>query len=174
MSAGDERDASGREVLRSLWEHHWWSLEQFFAEARRMSAEEFGRSLDISYGSFHGALAHLVGAEMVWLSRVVRGESMTTVPDAAHLPTLDAVEHEWQRCMEGWRGVLDADDLNRVVRYTNTKGTEFQDPLWRIMSHLVDHSATYRGVLIAALRLHGRTPPVTGLMIYTRQRRDDG
>jgi uncharacterized damage-inducible protein DinB len=44
----------------------------------------------------------------------------------------------------------------------------FSDPLWLIMAHLVDHGACYRGVLIAAFRLLGRTPPASGLVLFKR------
>ncbi len=166
-------EADGRAVLRSLWEHHWWSVGLLLEEARGMSEEELTRSLPISYGSFHGALAHLVGSEMVWLMRVERDESPASLPGVAELPTLDAVEREWRRCCEGWRSVLDSQDLGRTLFYRNTKGNQFQDPLWRVLTHLVDHGAAYRGTLIAALRILGRTPPETGLMFYTRQKGND-
>jgi uncharacterized damage-inducible protein DinB len=124
----------------------------------------------LSYDSLHGALAHLVGSEMVWLMRVERDESPKTLPGIKELPSLEAIEREWRRCREGWRGVLSSQDLRRTLSYRNTKGTEFQDPLWRVLTHLVDHGAAYRGTLIAALRILGRTPPVTGLVFYSRQK----
>jgi uncharacterized damage-inducible protein DinB len=166
-----ELEADGRAILRSLWEHHWWSAELLLEEARGMSEEELTRSLPVSYGSFLGAMAHLVGSEMVWLMRVERDESPASIPGIEELPTLDAVELEWQRCRQGWRVVLDSEDLlRRTLFYRNTKGSQYRDPLWRVLTHLVDHGAAYRGTLIAALRMLGRTPPVTGLAFYTRQK----
>lgn len=167
--AGGEGEGE-RAVLLRLWEHHWWATGLVLEAARALSVEEFGRELGVSYGSFHGALAHLVGAEMVWLARVRRGESPAGVPGAADLPTLEAAEAEWRRCEAGWRGVFDGDDPGRVVSYRTTKGAEFHDPLWLILAHLVDHGSTYRGVLLSALRLLGRVPPATGVIFYERHR----
>lgn len=159
-----------RSVLRSLWEHHWWSVEKFLAAARELSDEEFRRELGLSYGSFHGALAHLVGSEVVWLERVERGISMPFVPGVEELPDLAAVETTWARCKESWARVLAEGDVERAISYSNTKGQQFRDPVWLVLTHLVDHGAAYRGVLVAALRLLGRTPPSTGLIFYERQK----
>ena len=156
-------------ALRLLWDHHWWSFDQFLDAAGALSDDEFKRDLGISYASVHGALAHLIGAELVWLKRVVDGESMTLVPGVEELPDLKALRDAWQRSKNGWRRVLERDDLGRTISYSNTRGQQFNDPLWRVVTHLVDHSATYLGVLIAGLRLLGRTPPATGVIFYIRQ-----
>ena len=170
MSEENRNADTSRSVLHLLWEHHWWSFEQFFREAGALGDEELTRDLGISYRSIHGALAHVIGAELVWLKRVEDGESMRRVPGVAELSNLDALRDAWERCQSGWRRVLGADDLERTISYSNTRGQQFNDPLWRVMTHLVDHSATYLGVLIAGLRLLGRTPPATGVIFYTRQK----
>jgi uncharacterized damage-inducible protein DinB len=166
----DRKDDTARAVLRELWEHHWWSFDQFLDSASALSEEEFRRDLGISYASIHGALAHLTGAEQVWLKRVAQGESMAVVPGVEELPNLEAVRHGWERSKSGWREVLERDDLRREIQYSNTRGQQFNDPVWLVMTHLVDHSATYRGILIAGLRLLGYAPPATGIIFYTRQR----
>jgi uncharacterized damage-inducible protein DinB len=168
--AGESAQINTAAALRLLWEHHWWSCDQFMDEAGRLSDEELRRDLGTSYASVHGALAHLIGAELVWLKRVVEGESMTIVPGVAELPDRAALVAAWERSKTGWRRVLEEDDLARTISYSNTKGQQFNDPLWLIMTHLADHSATYIGVLMAGLRLLGRTPPATGVIFYIRQR----
>jgi uncharacterized damage-inducible protein DinB len=169
LSEENESNGTARSVLRTLWEHHWWSFDQILMEADALSEEEFTRDLGLSYSSVHGALAHLIGAELVWLMRL-RSESMTLVPGVEELPDRDALRDAWQRSKSGWRQALEQDDLGRTIHYSNTKGQRFSDPLWRVMTHLVDHSATYLGILIAGLRALGRTPPATGVIFYTRQK----
>jgi uncharacterized damage-inducible protein DinB len=167
----DEREAVARlnpSALHDLWGHHWWSFEQFLDAARTLEAEEFRRAQGISYGSVHGILAHAVGAEMVWLKRVVDNQSVERVPGTEELPDLAAIEEAWEETRGGWQQVLASQNLERVIHYRNTKGQEFSDPIWRVMTHLVDHSAVYRGILISALRLLGRTPPASGVITYTR------
>ena len=159
----EEKGSVDSLVLRDLWEHHWWSFEKFLDEVRSLSDEEFRRELGISFSSVHGIVAHLLGAELVWLKRVQEGESLTAVPGAGELPDLAAIEKAWAQTSGGWQQVLDSDDLTREIVYTDTKGQEFRDPIWRVMTHLVDHSAAYRGLLIAALRLLGHTPPTSGV-----------
>ncbi|HEX8890226.1 MAG TPA: DinB family protein [Pyrinomonadaceae bacterium] len=158
-------------VLRDLWEHHWWSFEKFLETVRSLSDEEFRRDLSLSFNSVHGILAHLIGAEQVWLKRVAEGESMSLVPGVNELPDLASIEQAWAEARVSWRQILDADDLERELIYSNTKGQEFRDPVWRVMTHLVDHSAAYRGILIAALRLLGHPPPTSGVIFYVRQLR---
>lgn len=155
-------------ALRLLWEHHWWSFEKLLEAAGSLSEEEFTRELSLSYGSVHGIISHTVGSEMVWLKRVLHGESVARVPGTRELPDRAMIEAAWREMREGWRRVLETEDLERNVLYRNTRGEEFSDPIWRVMAHLVDHGASYRGILISALRLLGRTPPTTGVITYTR------
>ena len=161
-------DLNRAQVLGDLWRHHWWSFEPFLRAADSLDEEEFKRDLGLSYGSVHGIIAHLIGAEMVWLKRVLDGESVMKVPGVEELPDFAAIERAWRETSDGWRHVLENEDLGRVIHYRNTKGQAFSDPVWRVMAHLVDHSATYRGILISALRLLGRTPPASGVIMYTR------
>lgn len=166
-----EREAGGelnRSVLRDLWGHHWWSFEQFLDAAAALGDEEFRRDLGLSYHSIHGIIAHTIGAEQVWLKRVQLGDSIQRVPGREELPDITAIEAAWEETKNGWQRVLEDDDLNRVVHYRNTKGQEFNDAIWRVMAHLVDHSSTYRGILISALRLLGHAPPATGVVTYRR------
>jgi uncharacterized damage-inducible protein DinB len=169
MGEAGEHAQVEQAALRLLWEHHWWSFEQFMDEAAGLSKEELTRDLGISYRSIHGVLAHSVGAELVWLKRVVEGESMTLVPGVEELPDLEALRGAWARSKSGWQRVLELDDPERTISYSNTRGQRFNDPLWLVMTHLVDHSATYLGLLIAGLRLLGRTPPATGVIFYVRE-----
>jgi uncharacterized damage-inducible protein DinB len=166
----DESIQGERAVLRNLWEHHWWSVDKILVAARELSEEEFGRELGISYGSFHGAFAHLLAAEAVWRARVLYDLSLPVVPGKEGWPDLAAIEQAWTMCREDWRKVLLEGDLEREVEYSNTKGERFRDTVWFILTHLVDHGAAYRGTLITALRLLGRTPPTTGLIFYARQK----
>lgn len=168
MNALEPSGNLSRSVLRDLWEHHWWSFEQFLDSASVLDDEEFRRNLGISYDSVHGIVAHIVGAEQVWLKRVELGESIARVPGIEELPDLATIEGAWEETKSGWQRVLDGGDLERLIHYRNTKGQEFSDPVWRVMAHLVDHSATYRGILISALRLLGHGPPATGVITYTR------
>ncbi|MFL6207549.1 MAG: DinB family protein [Pyrinomonadaceae bacterium] len=163
-------ESSEYRVLQDLWAHHWWSFEQFLTVVRSLNDEEFRRDLGLSFKSVHGIMAHLLGAELVWLQRVQQGASMASVPGADELPDLAAIERAWAQTSASWRQVLDTDDLSREIHYSNTKGQKFTDPVWRVMTHLADHSAAYRGVLIAGLRLLGRTPPTSGVIFYTRQK----
>lgn len=157
-----------RSVLRVTWQHHWCSFEQFLDEAGSLSEEEFGRDLGLSYGSLHGIIAHLIGSEMVWLRRVSLNESVMRIPGREEMPDFAAIRNAWEETRDGWRRVLETEDLGRVIHYRNTSGQEFSDPVWLVMAHLVDHSAQYRGILISALRILGRKPPASGVILYTR------
>jgi uncharacterized damage-inducible protein DinB len=168
----EEGSSLNHSALRVLWEHHWWSFEKLLDAVKSLDEEEFKRDVGLSYGSVHGQLAHIVGSEVVWLRRVLRGESVSSVPGAEELPDLSAIETAWREMRAGWRRVLETEDLERTVLYRNTRGEEFSDPLWRVMAHLVDHGAAYRGILISALRLLQRTPPATGVITYTRSTSD--
>jgi uncharacterized damage-inducible protein DinB len=113
-------------------------------------------------------LAHIVGAETVWLARLRNERSTTAVwPDFPPQRCRD----ELGRLRAAWSTQLDdANDtaLDRVVEYTNTKGDVYRSTVADIVDHVVMHSAYHRGQIAVAVRAGGGEPAVTDYIHATR------
>ena len=55
------------------------------------------------------------------------------------------------------------------VTYTDSAGNVWTNPLWQIVSHVVNHGTHHRGQVSGFLRSMGRTPPPLDLMAYCRE-----
>ena len=106
-------------------------------------------------------MAHIVGTEWLWWARIQR-ES----PRYAVWPTLSVEQcreeveelgRTWSRYVAG----RVAQELERSVAYTNSRGESFTSTVGDILTHVVMHSVYHRGQIATALRAAGREPAYT-------------
>jgi uncharacterized damage-inducible protein DinB len=107
------------------------------------------------------ALAHIIGAEELWLARLTGGPTTIAVwPSfsadecAAHLDSTKAAWHEFFESR-------DDSKLFVPVNYVNSKGEPWTSTPLDILQHVVIHSAHHRGQIAASLREGGDAPPYT-------------
>lgn len=158
---------------RELVAYGCWANELMVTAVAGLSEEQFGVSVASSFPSVGATLAHLVGAEWVWLRRWL-GENPTSVPAWVAKPNLAdlkaqlaAVEAERAGFLAG---LTDA-GLDRLVSYRNMAGQPYAEPLGDLIRHVVNHSTYHRGQMATQLRQLGVKPPTTDLITYLRQRK---
>ena len=146
--------------LRTLVDYHYWARDRVLAAIEPLSAEQFVRDLGSSFPSIRDTLAHLHGAEWVWLQRCA-GMSPT-----AHLPLdrfadVSAVRAAWADTESGLRALvqdLDDDGTERAIPYQLFNGMAGTTRVWHLVQHLVNHATFHRGQLATMLRQLGATP----------------
>jgi uncharacterized damage-inducible protein DinB len=162
-----------RDEARELFEYGTWANAAFFRAAGALAADELTAKAAGSFPSVLATLAHVVGAEWIWLRRWA-GESPGSAPAWARDASLGELEERLAQ-VEAERaaflaGLADA-DLARPVAYRTLSGQEATDPLDRLIRHVVNHSTYHRGQVAAQLRALGRTPPSTDLIRFHREGR---
>jgi len=160
------------QVIRDLFAYTRWANGQILDAVAALDAEAYMRDLGSSFGSIHGTLAHIVGADWVWLQRW-KGDSPRSLPEDMDLSTLEAVRRAWdaiQREREAILAGLDDADLSRTLEYRNTKGEPQRNTLIETFLHVVNHATYHRGQVVTMLRQVGVTPPSTDLIRYYRER----
>jgi uncharacterized damage-inducible protein DinB len=114
-------------------------------------------------------IAHIAGAEALWLARLKRQSAPLPVwPElsiADLLSQLDIVERGWQELVDG----LDDRWLESECEYVNSKGERFASTLGDILIHVVMHSAYHRGQIAADMRAAGLEPVYTDFIHAARQ-----
>ena len=100
-------------------------------------------------------LAHIAGAELLWLGRVTGAPSPVAVwPEL----DLDAVAGHLTRLEGAWPGylaTLSDEDLEEPVGYRNSRGEFWTSAVGDILTHVVTHSAYHRGQIAASVRAAG-------------------
>ncbi len=114
-------------------------------------------------------LAHVLGAERGWISRI-RGEDGPVVPwPALALRDLGAEMERNVADLEHLFTDLDEDGLSRHVAYETTSGTRHSTALADIITHVMLHGAYHRGQVAWALRHGGAEPVATDFIAMVRE-----
>jgi len=134
--------------FRRMFEHAAWASAAALDALRAGPAPEKARAW----------LAHIVGAERLWLARLQHEPATMPVwPDldlAACGEELAALGADWQRLLEA----LDEEGLDEGVGYRNSKGEFWTSTVGDILSHVLLHAHYHRGQIASAVREAGGTP----------------
>jgi uncharacterized damage-inducible protein DinB len=145
-----------RDHFRRLFEYAAWANRRSLAAVRTMPDPAEGLRL----------FAHVLAAEHVWLSRL-RGVA------AVHpvWPTLTADECAGllEENAGGYAGFLADADLGRVVRYTTTRGEEFETAAADMLTQAATHGGYHRGQIARVVAAAGGTPANTDFITFARR-----
>ena len=162
----------GPQELRTLLDYHYWARDRALAAIEPLRPEQFVRDLGSSFPSLRDTLAHLHGAEWVWLMRC-QGVSPTQHLPVDRFVDLAAVRAAWTDTETGLRRLVqdpDGDGIERVIEYQLFNGQTGRTRLWQLVQHLVNHGSFHRGQLVTMLRQLGATPPASmDLMTFYRE-----
>jgi uncharacterized damage-inducible protein DinB len=160
------------EDIRQLYDYNTWANHRAIDAAAALTAEQFTKPLGSSFASVRDTLAHIHGAEWIWLGRF-QGRSPASLPDVTQFANLASLRERWleheARLLGFVRGVTQA-DLDRVMEYKTLKFGVYRNPLWQSMQHLVNHGTYHRGQVTTLLRQLGALPILTDLMHFYRER----
>jgi uncharacterized damage-inducible protein DinB len=160
------------EDIRQLYDYNAWANRRAMEGAAALTPEQFTKPLGSSFSSVRDTLAHIYGAEWIWLERF-QGRSPASLPDVKEFTNLASLRKRWlehETLLLGFvRGLTQA-DLDRVMEYKTLKFGVYQNPLWQSMQHLVNHGTYHRGQVTTLLRQLGAQPILTDLMHFYRER----
>lgn len=159
--------------IQKLYEYNAWANDRVLQAANWLTPEQFTAPAAVSFGSLRGTLVHLLSAEWIWRVHACAGISPDAMLNEASFPVLAEVQarfaHE-ARQMHDFVTGLDDGALDRPVRYTNTKGTPLETPLWQVLLHVVNHSTQFRSEAGVVLTSFGASPGDLDLIGFLRER----
>jgi uncharacterized damage-inducible protein DinB len=158
--------------IATLFDYNYWANGRILGAAAGVTPEQFAAPIPgLSHGGLRGTLVHTLGAEMNWRLRCQEGISPTALLTEAELPTLEAVLARWraeERAMRAYVASLTDDALLRIVQYKNLKGVPYENALWTILAHVVNHGTQSRSEAAVGLTLLGHSPGDLDLMLFLR------
>ncbi len=158
--------------IRLLYDFNAWANHRTIDACAALAPEQFTRDLASSFRSVRDTLAHIYGAQWIWLERW-HGRIPAALPSAADFPNLETVRRrfiEIDRNLVDFAASLNADDLHRVVQYKTVAGTAQAQPLWQMLQHVANHSTYHRGQVTTLLRQLGAKATSTDLIAFYRER----
>jgi len=158
--------------MQLLFDYNAWANRRSLSAAEKLTNEQFLKPLGSSFSSVRDTLAHIYGAEWIWLERF-QGRSPSALPDKAEFGELASLRDKWleheQRLLAFVAGLSQA-DLEREMEYKTLKFGVYRNPLWQSMQHVVNHGTYHRGQVTTMLRQLGAQPILTDLMHFYRER----
>jgi uncharacterized damage-inducible protein DinB len=113
-------------------------------------------------------MAHIVGAEYLWLARLRRQAA-----DLPVWPELDLVAcgERLDQLSLLWPEYLDEaqESSTEKISYTNSRGEAWTNTVEEILTHVVIHSAYHRGQIASDVRVSGGVPAYTDYIHAVRQ-----
>jgi uncharacterized damage-inducible protein DinB len=159
--------------ITTLFEYNYWANARILNATARVTPEQFVAEAGQSHGSLRGTLVHTFGAEVVWRLRCQEGISPAALPSESEFPTPEVLSRRWkaeEQAMRSYLAALVDADLNRVVQYRNTKGIAFENILWNILAHLVNHGTQSRAEAGLALAAFDQSPGDLDMILFFREK----
>ena len=147
------------EQIATLFAYTRWATAKTLESAAPLSADEFLRNIGGSFGSVQSTLAHLYGADWVWLERC-HGRSPRALPKAEELESFDALRSRWNDVQERQRAFVETlrpDRMDDLLTYVNFAGQTWTYPLGEALVHVANHGTYHRGQVATLLRQLGKT-----------------
>jgi uncharacterized damage-inducible protein DinB len=161
------------ELIRGIWDYHWWANRTLFDEAHALgeatAAKEIGRQF--SFPTLKGMLAHIYGADRIWLARW-KGESPTRLYGDGDFASLADLRRGWDALEAEQRAFvasLGTEDLKRTLDYKATDGKAYAQPLWHLLQHVVNHATHHRSEIATMVTMTKGSPASTDMVLFYRQ-----
>jgi uncharacterized damage-inducible protein DinB len=159
------------EIL-TFFQYNYWANGQILKVADAAGDEFFRAPAQVSFGSLQGTLTHILSTEWLWRQRYQLGQSPSFHLSADDFSTLARLSERWReekQTMLAYLGGLRDPDLDRPVRYTNTRGVSYSNPLWQILLHMVNHGTQFRSEAAVILSQANHSPGDLDFIFYLRQ-----
>jgi uncharacterized damage-inducible protein DinB len=162
--------------IRNLFDYTEWANALAMDAAAKLPDENLRRDVGISHKSILGTLAHMAGAEWIWLERwhgrspaKAEAWSLWTVDSCPDLTVLherwsDVIARRTQFIAE-----LDEERLAAELAFKLLSGDPSSMRLVDQMQHVANHATLHRGQIVGMIRQLGLDPPSTDLLFYLRR-----
>lgn len=159
--------------FRTLYDYNSWANHRILEACAPLSAEQFTRENGSSFPSVRDTLAHICGAEWIWLERWNGRMPTSGIPAATDYSDYETLKRRWTEIgsdLLGYIASLTPADLNRVVEFKTLAGVPFSQQLAPCLQHLANHGTYHRGQVTTMLRQLGAKPVATDLIFFYRER----
>jgi uncharacterized damage-inducible protein DinB len=147
------------DLIGALYAYNEWANNHVLAGAELLTNEEFSRKQGASFESVEGNLAHIVGAQIIWLQRWTGGANPKPVSEFQKMRGLPSIRDTFEKShveLRSFLASLTEDGLERVLAYRDSAGNPYERPMWQLMSHVVNHGTHHRAEAAMAMGLLGK------------------
>ncbi|MFP7300391.1 DinB family protein [Neobacillus niacini] len=149
------------ETIQSMFKHLHWANQRILATLQKSEENKKGNQL----------FSHILHAENVWLTRLNGTDSShLSIWDEGNLETCVELVDQNNQNYTTFLSHLNNVKLDQIVSYKNSKGTEFQNTMRDILTHVALHGQYHRGQINQLLRMADSEPIDVDYITYRRIR----
>jgi len=152
-------------------EYNRWANMRILNDCATLSDEEYHLDTQAVYGSIHGTLNHLYGADTIWLHRFTgEGEGLETYEDILFEDLSDLREARGvldERIISFFQQLDEADIDRELLFHTARKPSLASRPFVMAVAHFFAHQGHHRSQIHLALRQFGKKPRPIDVIHYT-------
>ena len=159
------------EIIQHLYGYNEWANGKLLDAASAVPHGELTATESASWGNLITDLAHIAGAQVVWLHRWRRGQNPISVVAVQQKDTMQEVRELFDGSHADLReyvGLLSDEDLETVLQYRDSAGNEYDRPMWLLMTHVANHATYHRGEIAGVLTSLGHSPGDLDLTRWVR------
>jgi len=159
--------------LSTLFDYNYWATARIMRVTLEITPAQFVAANTSSYESLRGTLVHTMRAEMIWRRRLQGDPMPVGLPVEADFPTHQSLHEAWdaeELQMRSYLQSLNDSDVLAVIDYKNTKGAPFQNVVWNILAHVVNHGTQHRAEAAAMLTDFKHSPGDIDMIVYFREK----
>lgn len=158
-------------IARQMLIYTLWADRVIMRALREVTPEDLLRDTGSSFPSLLQTIAHIAGAEKIWLARFI-GTALDPLPTENDFTELIPLLVSWEETaagIEAFLAGLTDDQLETTLAWSNSRGEGFSRPLWQPVFHLSNHSTYHRGQIVTMLRQMGYAAPGTDLIYFLQE-----
>jgi uncharacterized damage-inducible protein DinB len=147
------------EVIRGLYDYNEWANNHALEAASALTEEEFSRKLGASFESVEGNLAHIMGAQVIWLERWTDGANQRPVLEFQKTRGLSTIREAFAQSHHGlcaFVASLTDGQLDETLAYKDSAGRPHERVMWQLMAHVVNHGTHHRAETAMAMAALGK------------------
>jgi len=150
-----------RDMIRAFYDYNEWANNRLLSACEKLTPEQFAQSQGVSWDSIETNLAHIVAAQINWLSRWRTGANARAITEVQAITGLDRIRREFHASHTALRefvASLSDERLAQPLAFTDSGGASYESILWELMLHVANHGTYHRGEVVMALSTLGNSP----------------
>ncbi|MFZ0456188.1 MAG: DinB family protein [Ignavibacteriaceae bacterium] len=112
--------------------------------------------------------SHIVLSEQIWILRIE--EENYSGKNFWEILTLEECKTIIIENRRKYKTIIDKMDLSKTITYKNSKGIQYNNSVYDILTHVSFHSAYHRGQVAKEIRRLNKEPALTDYIAFIRER----
>lgn len=147
-------------TIQKMYDHLNWANQRILGTLQSIEGEN---------QEVRRLFYHILFAEKIWITRV-QGKDSSRLPlwSDVDIEVCSELVKQNEDSSTALLSRLENTDLENLISYTNSKGTEFKNSLRDILTHIALHGQYHRGQINARLRADGNEPVDVDFITFVR------